>query len=199
MMCIPVENLWSSLTQSSRKEYLVKRESTVCIHGDIFFPVYMMDAISTRTQITMSEPKTAFWNPNSLEGRPTNTRTFGHPIFLRLARQWIVDRARYILESPAVPTIVYTKRSHSTSNNGRLMDEQNELLLIQSLQHKLQECARLEKLVILMDMTKMGIFYRRRISLYFHSASLVVGPHGGAFTNVLLMPPVSPNFSVETS
>ena len=150
-----------------------------------------MDAISTRTQITMNEPKTAFWNPNSLEGRPTNTRTFGHPIFLRLARQWIVDRARYILESPAVPTIVYTKRSHSTSNNGRLMDEQNELLLIQSLQHKLQECARPEKLVIFDGYDKDGnILSQKDQFILFHSASLVVGPHGGAFTNVLLMPPV---------
>jgi len=68
------------------------------------------------------------------------------------------------------------------------MDGYNDATLIRSLQRKLTECGRTEKIVLFTGRNEQGEeLSQKEQFLLFHSASLFVGPHGGAVAGILFM------------
>ncbi|CEG00897.1 Glycosyltransferase AER61, uncharacterised [Ostreococcus tauri] len=166
----------------------VKRDSTVCIRGTIFYPVYKHDFFDFKGN-SESKYETANWTPNSLEGRPTGApRAFGHPIFIELARNWILERSEALNLTQNESVALYYVRGAS-AGNGRKMNEQNEQQLVHSLTTKLKACGRPEKVVVYDGQHEDGApMSQKEQFLLFRSASLFVGPHGGAFAMILFMP-----------
>lgn len=175
-------------TDFAKKILWVQRDATVCVKGAVFVPVYTEDSI-TGARNSNEEFKTAYWIPESLEGRPrSQPRSFGHPYFLELTRSWIRERSPHITAPIEKPIALYYVRGRA-ANNGRKMDEQNEELLIQSLKKRLRLCGRTEEVVLFDGRTKDGKQMSQKDQfMLFRSASLFIGPHGGAFAMILFMP-----------
>ena len=161
----------------------VSEGQTVCIHGKLYVPVYRIDSSKDTSN---DDFRTASWKAMTLEGRPQDGRSFGNPIFYQLAREWIAERAEKIVDRRSEPIVLYHVRGLRA--NARVMDVNNDQMLIQSLERKLTECGRKEKLVLFTGQNEEGEeLSQKEQFLLFHSASLFVGPHGGAVASILFM------------
>ena len=167
----------------------VKPGQTVCIDGTIVFPAYAVESIKDPNPTKFSV-KTASWTPGTFAGRPPPTwRTFGHPTFVELARLWVLERSEHIVKRPLEPIVLYHKRHRSAASNGRLMDAENDSLLLQSVQEGLRTCGRSEKVVIYTGVDSEGrTLSHQEQFLLFHAASLFISPHSGAVANILFLP-----------
>jgi len=85
------------------------------------------------------------------------------------------------------PVVLYYVRSAETSN-GRVMEKENDRELIKSLQDQLKECGRPERVVFFTGCDADGNeLSQEQQYLLFYSATLFVGPHGGALASILFM------------
>lgn len=172
----------------------VTRDSTVCVHGKVYYPTYSTSSDVLDPVKSSSIENTASWHIRFLDGvdtytpdgRPPGVISFGSADFVELARLWIAERSEHIVERPVKPIVLFYVRHEGLG--GRVMDAQNDAFLLQGLRDKLVECKREEQIVLFNGLDSQGQeLSQKEQFLLFHSASLVVGPHGGATASILFM------------
>jgi len=89
--------------------------------------------------------------------------------------------------SPQQKKIIYCMRVHESAGKGRIMDETQEEMIVGMIRHAMMRYKRPEELVVFKG--KPATFVEQ-VEL-FRSASIVIGPHGGALANLVLSPQVA--------
>lgn len=168
----------------------VDEGDTVCVRGNVFHPVYTLDSTND-SDPSSSHILRASWTIGSLSGRPPGGRIFTEPGLVVLARRWIAERVPHLVVSPPEPTVIYYVRDASAgAGNGRMMDKENDSEIQKELQSKLKACGRPEKMVVFTGYNAYGKeMSQKEQFLLLHSATMFVGPHGGAFAGILFMKP----------
>ena len=114
-----------------------------------------------------------------------------HLDLFELIRSWLWNSPRIkenVIRTETEKTIVYYTRNpeegKTKASNSRFMDAQQEEQIIGRIEHAIQRYGRTEKLVVFNG----DLSFLDQIKL-FHSASILIGPHGGGLANILLMAP----------
>ena len=114
-----------------------------------------------------------------------------HLELYQLLRAWLWNSPiiQSALSKVTEKTVVYYKRSsditgRGIATNARYMNQQQEDQIIQRIEHALRRYNRDERLVVF-DGT---LRFLDQIKL-FHSATTIIGPHGGGLANILLTAP----------
>ena len=161
----------------------MKESQTVCIHGELIYPVYKEDQVMESKEDKLL-PGT--WIRGSIKGRPS----FGAirlPVFVDLAREWISERAPLIINNSPQPVVLYYVRGDWS--NGRQMEVNQDSILLDRLRKKLLDCGRKEKVVVFTGRNENGTssLTLEEQFLLFRSATIFIGPHGGGVANILFM------------
>jgi len=111
-----------------------------------------------------------------------------HLELYHLVRSWLWNsqKLRAVLMNESKKTVIYYKRDSGGVMNGRHMDSKQDEEIIQRILHAMKRFGRTEELVLFNG----SMSFLDQIKL-FHSATTVIGPHGGGLANILLMAPSS--------
>jgi len=109
-----------------------------------------------------------------------------HLELYNLVRSWLWNSQKLsgVLMNESKKTVIYYKRDGGGVLNGRRMDSKQDEEIVQRITQTMKRHGRTEELVPFNG----SMSFLDQVKL-FHSATTVIGPHGGGLANILLMAP----------